>query len=300
MASHQETEELYPIRTVASLTGVNPITLRAWERRYGLIKPRRTKSGHRLYSKHNIEMINRAVELQKQGIPIGRAARLLRQHAGNDNLHTSHSWAKLREEMLEAVADFSETRLDLIYEDVLARHSIREVISQLIVPALEESGRRWQAGELNVAEEHFFTVYLRNKIGVMLHHRTRLTRGSRILIACVPDNLHEVGMLLFALAAHDRGYRPVILGANMPLDALLPAAVRAGCRAIVLSACCEPAAGMPEDLRRMAAITDVPVFVGGTAAAGYNGVTQLGADIEVGLSKLAEYIGPPTASAHLQ
>ena len=43
-------EELYPIRTVSSLTGVNSITLRAWERRYGLIKPVRTPKGHRLYT----------------------------------------------------------------------------------------------------------------------------------------------------------------------------------------------------------------------------------------------------------
>ena len=42
-------QELFPIRTVSAETGVNPITLRAWERRYGLVNPRRTDTGHRLY-----------------------------------------------------------------------------------------------------------------------------------------------------------------------------------------------------------------------------------------------------------
>ena len=53
--------ELYPIRTVASLTGVNPITLRAWERRYGLIQPVRTASGHRMYTREHIDRVNRRV-----------------------------------------------------------------------------------------------------------------------------------------------------------------------------------------------------------------------------------------------
>ena len=51
--------ELFPIRDVSRLTGVNPVTLRAWERRYGLIQPIRTESGHRLYSKADIETVNR-------------------------------------------------------------------------------------------------------------------------------------------------------------------------------------------------------------------------------------------------
>eukprot|EP01031_Cornospumella_fuschlensis_P015056 gene15056-18389_t len=52
-------EELFPIREVSRLTGVNPVTLRAWERRYGLIKPTRTDSGHRLYSFADIEAVHK-------------------------------------------------------------------------------------------------------------------------------------------------------------------------------------------------------------------------------------------------
>lgn len=54
-----EPEGLFPIRTVAQLTGVNPITLRAWERCYGLIQPVRTAKGHRLYSAEDIHTIRR-------------------------------------------------------------------------------------------------------------------------------------------------------------------------------------------------------------------------------------------------
>ncbi len=68
---------LLPIRTVSRLTGVKPVTLRAWERRYGLISPSRTESGHRLYSPEDVERIRRAVALVRLGVAIGGVGALL-------------------------------------------------------------------------------------------------------------------------------------------------------------------------------------------------------------------------------
>src|SRR5690606_12859035 len=65
-------KDAYPIRTVSALTGINPITLRTWERRYHLIEPVRTPKGHRLYTKEHIAMLSRVVELLDRGIPISR------------------------------------------------------------------------------------------------------------------------------------------------------------------------------------------------------------------------------------
>src|SRR5512143_4115179 len=68
---------LVPIRTVSSLTGVNPVTLRAWERRYGLVKPVRTPKGHRLYTMADVELINQVVALLEGGMSIGQVGQLL-------------------------------------------------------------------------------------------------------------------------------------------------------------------------------------------------------------------------------
>jgi len=75
--SQHSTDALFPIREVAKLTGVNPITLRAWERRYGLIEPVRTDSGHRLYTQHNIDTLKEVVQLTQQGIPISQIKNLV-------------------------------------------------------------------------------------------------------------------------------------------------------------------------------------------------------------------------------
>ena len=57
---------MYPMRMMTSLTGVNPVTLRAWERRYGLIRPQRTKKGHQLYPEQDVAKIRRVPELLQQ------------------------------------------------------------------------------------------------------------------------------------------------------------------------------------------------------------------------------------------
>ena len=60
----------YPIREFARLTGVNPVTLRAWERRYGIIRPERTAKGHRFYTEDHILLVKNILYWLDQGYPI--------------------------------------------------------------------------------------------------------------------------------------------------------------------------------------------------------------------------------------
>lgn len=77
MSDTAHADELFPIRTVSTLTGVNPVTLRAWERRYGIVQPQRTPKGHRLYSAEDVERIHRVLGLLERGISIGQVRQLL-------------------------------------------------------------------------------------------------------------------------------------------------------------------------------------------------------------------------------
>src|SRR5471030_2996715 len=73
----EKQEQLFPIREVARLTGVNPVTLRAWERRYGLIQPTRTESGHRLYSMHDIETVRSILGWIERGVAVSKVGKIL-------------------------------------------------------------------------------------------------------------------------------------------------------------------------------------------------------------------------------
>lgn len=293
----QDTEEtaegLFPIRTVSSITGVNPVTLRAWERRYGLIRPHRTPKGHRLYSQEDIQRIQRVLELLDQGISISQARQLVERPEPGPQAEAGDPWEKYRERMLQAVVRFDEQALDHAYNEVLSLYPEEMVTRRLLLPLLETLGERWANRSGTVAEEHFFGSYLRNKIGARFHHQFRRGEGPRLIAACLPGEQHEVGLLLFCLAAANHGYQPVLLGANMPLEELPLAARRANADAIILSSSYQPAAEtLSRELQRMARGAALPVYMGGRASIRHRdaltraGVTPLGIDIGPALARL--------------
>ena len=260
--------ELFPIRTVANLTGVNAITLRAWERRYGLVTPIRTEGGQRLYRREEIDHIQRIVALLEKGIPISQLARSHAAPAGPaSSTRNSSAWDGYLQQLLGAIARFAEDEVEEIYNAALALHPIEAVTERLLVPLLQELGRRWQTGEGTVAEEHFFSVYLRNKLGARFHHRVRLLSGPGVLAACLPNEQHELGLLMFSLVAAERGMRVILLAANAPFTDLAVAARRGRCEAIVLSATMTPdAVRLTAELQALVEAAKVPVFVGGLAS----------------------------------
>jgi len=285
MEPHQD---LYPIRTVASLTGVNPITLRAWERRYGLVKPVRTAGGQRLYTRADIDAIHRILGQIEKGIAVGqvRAA-----------AEPADAWEQSRARMTAAISQFDEDRLEDAYNELLALYPLELVTEKVLVPLLAELGERWANTTGAVAEEHFFAVYLRNKLGARFHHRARRADGPRLLAACLPGELHETGLLLFALASHDCGFRPVLLGADMPLGELAQTAKRARCSAIVLSGAMEtPPGTLERELPALVSEAGVPVCVGGPRsvrqrdAIAAAGAHPLGDDIQHGLKRIGQLL----------
>ena len=213
---------LLPIRTVAELTGVNPVTLRAWERRYQLITPQRTPKGHRLYTQDDVELIRQVLELLDQGIAISQVKPLLAQVPGQQQAVTDAGevWRNYQDKMLAAIEQFDEQALDSIYNDALSLYPVDVVIQRLISPLLRILGERWRERPAGIAEEHFFTVYLRNKLGARVHHMNQRSNGPLLLLACLPGEFHEIGLLLFALTSVNFGYRVLVLGANMPLEQL--------------------------------------------------------------------------------
>jgi len=268
----KNSDAYYPISTVANMTGVNPVTLRAWERRYGLIQPTRTSKGHRLYSAQDIERIREVLRLVEEGIPIGQVPQVLEagSRVASELVPAGEGWADYQERMVAAIEQFNEAGLEAVYNEALSLYPVEIVTRRLLVPLLKELGERWENATGSVAEEHFFGVYMRNKLGARFHHRQGNPQGPKLLAACLPGEQHEIGILLFALTAHDRGFRIVLLGADMPLEELPIVVRRAKCDAIVLSGAIRPSETvLNQQLPELVRNAGVPVFIGGTTAGLY-------------------------------
>lgn len=299
-----DTNALYPIRTVSDLTGVNAVTLRAWERRYGLIEPHRTPKGHRLYTQGDIDRINQVVELLNTGIPISQVKRRLGTGPATERTGTAaeapqDGWAAYQTRMLAAITRFDEGLLDTAYNEALSLYPVDVVTERLINPLLRQLGERWERRQPgSIAEEHFFGSYMRNKLGARLHHLANRNARPRLLAACLPGEQHEIGLLLFCLAAASHGIGFVVLGADMPLGELPHAAERGDCDAVLISGSVNPAPGILErELARLVREVGRPVFVGGQTAVRHHdaitraGAISLGVDAPVAIRRILGQLG---------
>ena len=265
---------MYNISAVSSLTRVNAITLRAWERRYGLIRPARTPKGHRLYSEQDISTIKQVVKLLDQGIALSQVNQYLSE-SHSDQASAAGTWQPYQDRMLKAVVDFDEQGLENIYNETMSLYPVDLVTQELLIPIFKILGERWQNHNKGVGEEHFFVVFIRNKLGSRFHHRNLNNHGPRLLVACLPDEQHELGLLLFSLAAHERDYRIILLGGNMPMDELADIAQQTGSAAIILSATTVvDSKALLAKLTGLVNTVNIPVFIGGQITTHHREIIQ--------------------------
>jgi MerR family transcriptional regulator, light-induced transcriptional regulator len=272
MAMTNDTDSLhFPIRDLVQRTGVNASTLRAWETRHGLLKPQRAPSGHRLYSLADVQRVQRLQELLAQGLSLADVVPILEQEGTSrvDARETTRLrpenpvWNGYLQETLRALEDFSVMRLDNLYNEACALYPIDLVTRNLLVPVLEHLGLRWDKRDSGIAEEHFFSAWLRNKLGARLHHSLGLPRGKPLILACLPFESHEIGLLLCALGLLQLGHRAIYLGASMPTRQIVHVSRSTHALGIVLTGR-ETADPLPSlaDIAWLVEASDVPVFIG--------------------------------------
>jgi DNA-binding transcriptional MerR regulator len=273
----------FPIRILSEKTGVAPTTLRAWERRYGLLKPQRTPKGHRLYNAGDVEAVKRIVNLLNENYTISKAINAIKLEDTREQIEVVSApavqnpghWEDFQKRFIRAIEHFDENRLDSIYNEALSLYPIDLVSSRILSPLLAALGRRWKERRAGIAEEHFFTSYLRNKVGARLHHASGKARGRRILLACLPGEFHELGSLLFGLSAMSRGYRIMFLGADLPLEQIPVVVDTTDIDGVLLSAVNVTVRGqLARQLEVLAEQLSVPLMLGGSGASNVADLNQ--------------------------
>lgn len=170
-----------PIREVARLTGVNAVTLRAWERRYGLIVPHRTPKGHRLYSNAHVERVLTILTWLNRGVSVSQVRQLIdQQQAPAPSLE--NDWAQLSQNLLQAITTLSERRLDDTLNQAMSLYPPRTLCEQLLLPLLATLEQRWQGQFGAQLERVFFYSWLRSKFGARLYNNNRQASGAPLLL----------------------------------------------------------------------------------------------------------------------
>lgn len=273
-------EGLYPIRTVSEVSGVNAITLRAWERRYGLFSPKRTPKGHRLYSEKDIHRIRQVLQLLAKGVSIGRVANALKneQHISNmpelmvaeplvsDSVNISEEqWDNYQSRLMNIVTDYDIAQLEVLHHELLSVHSIETVSHCLISPVLKSlAGRASQLQSLS-GDYYFYKSFIEQRIGGLFLKSSVQNTGPKVLLMGIRQQCSDAELLLFAMPLLNRGFQIVLLGASVPFDAIPMALSASNSEGLILFSNDKDALNEEaiEAMKTVVASASLPVFLKG-------------------------------------
>lgn len=299
----------YRIQTVSQITGLSPALIRAWEARYSLVSPARTASGYRLYSDEDVAVLQGAQRLVKGGMAPMEVARLPRRElldlgdsssvtdssarqplapTTDRSLHgltlriaehqpPPQSFGERIDQLIEAFAHFDNQRAEQLLAQPLAMMSPTAVSRDLLLPLLRQVGDRWHRGELSVAAEHFGSRLIKGKLKALLETLRTPYSERRVVCACPSGEHHDLGLLMFALAACEQKWDPIYLGADLPISDLAEVVREARPDLVALSLVQRRDAG--ELSRILHAVREVVgpqqrVLVGGGAVVGFTDVVR--------------------------
>lgn len=214
-------EGVLRIGELSRRVGVSPEVLRAWERRYGVLRPTRTEGGFRLYSTADEERVRRMLALQEDGLSPAVAARAVAVDDGRGL--AAAPVETLRQALADALDRFDEAAANRVFDRALASLTLETLLQEVVLRYLVDLGERWSAGQATVAQEHFSTNVIRGRL-LGLARDWGQGRGPLALLACPPGELHDLGLICFGLALRAQGWRIAYLGADTPVDTLTRAA----------------------------------------------------------------------------
>jgi DNA-binding transcriptional MerR regulator len=223
----------HTIKTVCAQTGILPVTLRAWERRYQLLQPQRTAGNYRLYSDRDIALLRWIKSRLETGLTISRVTDEFQA------LRRSGRWPEVApppppapvvesatppdiysQRLYAALVAMNEGQAAEVLREAHALFDLTAICLDIIQPCLYAIGEAWYRGQVRIASEHFASQFLRGRLISLFQAYPMRHTAPRIVVGCVANEFHDIGSLMLALFLRRDGYRVEFLGANVHLGDL--------------------------------------------------------------------------------
>lgn len=241
------------------MVGLLPVTLRAWERRYGLPTPQRGGQGYRLYSEHDVQTL-RWLKMQiDTGMNIGQAARKLNQlrEVGMDPaardfspMDKPLSVENIRTTLMRALRSLNDQSASESLRQAFSIYPADQVFCEVVDPIMREVGDAWHRKELPVALEHYISHFFQEHLLGLLSTAPQPFRNGVIVAGCLPGEHHQIGILMVVVLLRLRGWNVVYLGPDLWLDRLEEVLIPLRARLVLFSATlpgpAETVEGLPE------------------------------------------------------
>ncbi|HZB07363.1 MAG TPA: MerR family transcriptional regulator [Thermoleophilaceae bacterium] len=217
--------------------GISADVLRAWEKRYGVLKPSRTEGGYRLYSEHDEWRVRLMQQKLWSGLSAAEAAREVARMDEDSELPdgSTETPSELAHRLGEALESFDEETAHELIDRLLGLHGLDRAIRDALLPYLRDLGARWARREISVAQEHFASRLIEARLLALARGWNR-GPGRRAVLACPSGEQHTLPLVCFGLILRNRGWRNVYLGADTPPSTVHMAADTIDADVVVLAA----------------------------------------------------------------
>jgi methanogenic corrinoid protein MtbC1 len=277
------------IAALARRTGIAADTLRKWEQRYRILQPSRTKGGQRRYSERDVARVEWLRQRLDEGYRIGEAASLL----GTVEVEPARSARGQLKGLLDSLGHGDTAEIGLRLDQAFALLGVDTTLEDVLCPLLRAVGERWEQGELTVADEHLVSEAVRSRLGYLLGDPGGGVHGVAVL-ACVPGERHELGLMMAAIALRRDGWKVVYLGADTPLADAAALAKRLSARLLGLSLAVSDRAELLEQALRESPLPEgIALVLGGSGAtpklAARLGATHAGSELRGAVEALRAF-----------
>lgn len=217
----------YSIRDLEQLTGIKAHTLRIWEKRYGVVTPRRTPTNIRYYTDEDLKKLLNISILNRHGFKISNIANLENDDLGKKIISITNKTIDTDsniENLIIAMIELNEGKFEKILTTLIINLGFEDTFIKVIIPFFEKVGVLWQIGTINPAQEHFMTNLIRQKIIVAIDGLITsgiLSKQSKFILYLPDGELHELGLLFYSYLIQKRGHKVIYLGQMVPFDDLI-------------------------------------------------------------------------------
>ncbi|MBT2257169.1 MerR family transcriptional regulator [Priestia megaterium] len=212
-------EGKYNIKAISNMVGIQPGTLRAWERRYQILNPVRNDSGHRLYTEEDLRKLKWLTEKVSGGFTISQAVSLLETESSTLGTFEEEgevdSPQKIRDELLTMLLSFEEGKAQDLINHAFSLYSVEKVVIDILGSLLVTVGDMWEKGQITSAHEHYTTQVLKTRISMIFYSLPSNGLLPKAIAVCGPNETHEVGLLVFTLFLRRKGFEVIYLGSSI-------------------------------------------------------------------------------------
>ncbi|MCO4795246.1 MAG: MerR family transcriptional regulator [Bacteriovoracaceae bacterium] len=230
----------YNIHITSKMTGLSQHTLRAWEKRYSIVNPKRNVSKHRVYNENEVELLRKLNDLCSLGYSISQLKEkslnelneLLNESGVETTTQSPHMINTdpvfIQQSLDHLLLALEGYRLDVLsheFYNIKMKLSLRDLALQVISPLLGAVGRKIMEGTLTIAQEHALSSIIKFHLGQFIYKgREEKKRSGKLFVLTTPEgDYHEFGILLASLLCSHYNHNFFFLGPNMPLDSLIQA-----------------------------------------------------------------------------